>query len=66
LLGISRYDADGNEVAFDNDMYLDRVENDPDQAANPYRSLYKGFEREWAFYKVREMVVSINDKYGVK
>lgn len=50
------FDDDGTEVAFDNQRYLEQIQNDPNQLANPYRTLYKGFERKWAFYKVIQMV----------
>lgn len=53
------YDADGEEVPFDDKRYNERVEGDPDQVVNPWRSLYKGFERRWAWYKVLQMVIKV-------
>eukprot|EP00329_Picozoa_sp_Boothbay-MS584-11_P004646 46833_4 len=50
------YDVDGKEVPFDAKLYKERVENDPEQLANPFRSLYQGFERGHAEYKVVQMV----------
>ena len=50
------HDEDGVEVPFDDQRYLERCQNDPDQASCPYNSLYKGLERRWAFYKVAQMV----------
>ncbi|CAD7927441.1 unnamed protein product [Amoebophrya sp. A25] len=50
------YDEDGFEVPFTDKLYHERVMTDPDQLACPYRSLYLGFERKWAFYKVAMML----------
>ncbi len=50
------YDEDGLEVAFTDELYHDRVENDAEQIACPYRSLYKGFERRWSGFKVAMML----------
>jgi len=50
------HDEDGVEVPFDDQRYLDRCQNDPDQLSCPYNSLYRGLERQWAFYKVAVMV----------
>eukprot|EP00928_Gymnodinium_smaydae_P028081 TRINITY_DN21514_c0_g5_i2.p1 TRINITY_DN21514_c0_g5~~TRINITY_DN21514_c0_g5_i2.p1 ORF type:complete len:1391 (-),score=224.97 TRINITY_DN21514_c0_g5_i2:203-4252(-) len=53
------YDVDGAEVDFDDRMYLERIESDPEQMLNPYRSLYHGFERRWAAYKVVQLVLKL-------
>lgn len=48
-----RYDEHGDLVDYTDDMYNDDVLKTPDQQACPYQFLYKGYERRWAFYKVR-------------
>lgn len=48
-----RYDEFGDLVDYTDDMYNDDVLKTPDQQACPYQFLYKGYERKWAFYKVR-------------
>ena len=53
------HDEDGIEVEFTDQIYHQRVEMDPEQAACPYRSLYKGFERKWAFYKIALMMYKL-------
>ena len=50
------HDEDGIEVPFDDKRYLERCQNDPNQLSCPYNSLYRGLERQWAFYKVAVMV----------
>ena len=49
------YDIDGEEVPFDDKTYNRLVKQDPNQAKCPYRSLYQGFERKWAYYKVVQL-----------
>ena len=51
------YDVDGEEVTFDDDLYNRLVTQDPNQLKCPYRSLYKGFERKWAHYKIYGLVL---------
>ena len=46
------YDVDGEAVPFDDKLYHRLVAEDTNQLKCPYRSLYKGFERRWAHYKV--------------
>lgn len=53
------YDECGREVPFDDFRYLERIEADPEQVANPYRSLYRGFERKWAWYKVVQLFLKL-------
>ena len=50
------YDVDGEEVPFDDKLYNRLVTQDPNQIKCPYRSLYKGFERKWAHYKIYQLV----------
>mmetsp|Transcript_77 Transcript_77/g.148 ORF Transcript_77/g.148 Transcript_77/m.148 type:complete len:945 (+) Transcript_77:2-2836(+) len=50
------HDDDGYEVEFTDKLYHERVMTDRDQIACPYRSLYLGFERRWAFYKIAMML----------
>ncbi|CAD7955279.1 unnamed protein product [Amoebophrya sp. A120] len=53
------YDDDGIEVEFTDKLYHERVMTDPDQIACPYRSLYMGFERKAAWYKVAMMLFKL-------
>ncbi len=50
------FDADGEKVPFDDKTYNELVENDIDQNLKPFRSLYRGFERKYAQYKVGMLV----------
>ncbi len=50
------YNADGMMVDFDDKVYNDIVENDVTQKLNPFRSLYRGFENNFALYKIGMMV----------
>ena len=45
-------DIDGVEVPFDDRIYNELVENNYEQNHNPFRSLYRGYERKWALWKV--------------
>jgi hypothetical protein len=47
-----RYNDDGDLVDYTDAMYLRDCNTSPDQLANPWLFLYKGYERRWAFYKV--------------
>ena len=49
-------DIDGLRVKFDNRIYNELVENDVEQLANPFRDLYRGYEKEYAWWKVLVMV----------
>jgi len=53
------YDVDGIAVPFDDKAYHRMIENDPDQQKCPYISLYKGFERRWAYYKVVQLLFKL-------
>ncbi len=46
------YDQDGMEVPFDDKVYNELVENDIDQQLQPFRMLYRGFERKASSYKI--------------
>ena len=46
------YDQDGMEVPFDDKIYNELVENDIDQQLQPFRMLYRGFERKASSYKI--------------
>ena len=50
------HNEDGERVPFTKELYHERVEGDPDQLACPYRSLYQGFERDYAFFKILLML----------
>lgn len=50
------YDIDGEEISFNDQIYKQFIEQNPDQQKCPYRSLYQGFERRWAYYKVIQLV----------
>ena len=50
------YDVDGEQVPFDDKIYHHLIEHDPNQQKCPYRSLYQGFERRWAYYKVLQLL----------
>jgi hypothetical protein len=47
-----RYDEDGEMQDYTDSMYHQDVMHDPNQVACPFRFMYKGYERKWAFYKV--------------
>ena len=50
------YDQDGMEVPFDDKVYNELVEHDINQQLQPFRMLYRGFERKASSYKVGIMV----------
>lgn len=45
------YDDFGNLVDYTNEMYKDDLMNNASQKKCPYRFLYLGYERRWAFFK---------------
>lgn len=46
------HDADGETVIFDDRVYNEMVETDLDQQANPFRNLYRGYERNYSTWKI--------------
>lgn len=52
-----RYNDDGERVPYTDDLYRRDLETDPRQLANPYVSLYEGFERKGRYYKVWSMLL---------
>ena len=54
-----RFDDDGNEVPYDDAMYQEDIETDPDQKHNPYRFLFQGYERSHRHYKVQIMGIKL-------
>jgi hypothetical protein len=54
-----RYNDDGDEVPYDDEMYQEDIKTDPDQQANPYRFLYQGYERKHRHYKVFIMMIKL-------
>jgi len=68
------YDVDGLKVKFDNRIYNELVENDLEQISNPFRSLYRGYEKEHSMWKifilifklVLTLVITILATQGVK
>ena len=53
------FDQDGEEVPFDAKVYNELVEHDVNQQMIPFRSLYQGFEKEYAQWKVLMMVYKV-------
>ncbi|KAJ3437135.1 g protein-coupled receptor-related [Anaeramoeba flamelloides] len=49
------FDDEGNEKVYTDKDY----ESDLDKDKCPYKFLYKGYERKWAFYKVIVMVIKL-------
>jgi len=52
-------DLDGERVPFDDVIYNEVVESDPDQVNNPFRSLYRGFERHHSAWKIWVMMFKL-------
>jgi len=52
-------DVDGERVPFDDVIYNEVVETDPDQLNNPFRSLYRGFERHHSAWKIWVMMFKL-------
>lgn len=56
---VSLYDEEGKIRAGDQAYTDDDYKRDLAKDANPYKSLYEGYERKWAFYKVLVMVFKL-------
>lgn len=54
-----RFDEDGIEQKYTDDMFLYDVTHDPVQLACPFQFLYKGYDRKWCYYKVIVMVIKL-------
>lgn len=52
-----RYNDDGERVPYTDDLYRKDLQTDPRQLANPYMTLYDGFERKGRYYKVWSMLL---------
>ncbi len=50
-----RFDEDGEPKPYTDAMYQNDIEFKSNQVNCPYRFLYKGYERRWAYYKVLVM-----------
>ena len=53
------FDVDGLKVKFDNRIYNELVENDLQQIANPFRSLYRGYEKEHSMWKIFVLIFKL-------
>lgn len=54
------YDAAGAIHTFTDAMYQQHMGSDPKQLADPYRSLFEGYHRDWAFYRIGVMVLKLS------
>jgi len=52
-------DVDGERVPFDDAIYNEVIESDPEQIRNPFRSLYRGFEKHHSTWKIWIMLYKL-------
>ncbi|KAJ0392027.1 hypothetical protein P43SY_003375 [Pythium insidiosum] len=53
------YNLDGEPVIMDDNVYAQKIAQDPAQLQCPYRSLYAGLEMRWCYYKVYQLVFKV-------
>ena len=54
----TRYDDEGNKIAYNELMYKDDLEK-PKYAKNPYIFLFKDYEKKWKHYEVFVMLFKL-------
>ncbi|GLE07140.1 hypothetical protein PINS_up017108 [Pythium insidiosum] len=53
------FNLDGERVVMDDNVYAQKIAQDPAQLQCPYRSLYAGLEMRWCYYKVYQLVFKV-------